>query len=325
MVAVCDPIEVTRMQIESNLGLTTRAEHASLAGHIDAAVIATPTTLHHSVAMWCLNNGIHAFIEKPIASTVDEADELIRTADRNDLRLQVGHVERFNPIWTEVRSTLDPTQIQHIEARREGSYTGRSTDIGIVLDLMIHDIDLILSLVDSPVQSIRATGRCVLGDHEDFAIADLVFRNGVSAHVRASRLAANPARCMEIHCDSRWFDVDFASGTAHRTQPYPEVAGGQLRADQLPFQERLTVKDELFSRWLQQEALVPTPDNAIALEHTDFIHSIRHHKAPRVSGLDGARALLVCTEIADQIAEKTARRNGIIPAERFDAARRKAA
>jgi predicted dehydrogenase len=323
-VAVCDPAAASRHEVESKLNLPTRDAWDGLEGEVDGVVIATPTTLHHRIARWCLERGIHTLIEKPIASTSQEADDLVRMADRQNCRLQVGHVERFNPVWGPVHAAIDLSAIRHIDARREGVYTGRSTDIGIVLDLMIHDIDLILSLVRSPLESIRANGRRVLGEHEDFAIADLVFQNGTTAHLRASRISPTAVRAMEIHCDDEWFGIDFTTGTVRLTRPTEDVANGTLQADCLPIAERLAVKEELFSRWLQQVDMKPAAGNAMALEHDDFLASIREERSPTVSGHDGLRALDVACEIAEQIADQSQRAIGIIPASRLAEARRRA-
>lgn len=324
VVAVCDPYAPSRDWIESNLSLPTCEAFSSLEGLIDAAIIATPTTLHAQPATWCLQRGIHCLIEKPIASTLIEAHQLQRLALQSRCCLQIGHVERFNPVWESLLDRVASDRVLHLDARREGVYTGRSTDIGIVLDLMIHDLDLILSLIDSPVQSIRATGRCVLGQHEDFAIADLVFENGVTAHLRASRISPAPVRTMEVHGVDAWHTLDFANSVLTSTCATEAVAAGDLQADTLPIEARLAVKDELFSRWLEQTETRPASANAIAGEHTDFVDSILSGRSPRVSGADGVRALEVACAITDQIAEQVAHHRGIIPASRLAAARRRA-
>jgi predicted dehydrogenase len=324
LVAVCDPSPDARCEVESKLGLPTRSDYESLCDQVDAVVIASPTILHHPIGRWCLEHGIHTLIEKPIACSIREADDLIACAERNDRRLQVGHIERFNPAWICARQSVDRESIQHIDARREGVYTGRSTDIGIVLDLMIHDLDLVLSLISDPVDSIRAFGRCVLGEHEDFAVADLVFKNGATAHLRASRISPSPVRSMEIHTSEEWVEIDFSTSKCTLTRPTPAVACGELQADTLPFPERVKVKDEMFTRWLERIELTPAAANAMVDEHTDLLESIRNHRPPIVSGRDGARALRVACEIANQIAAQSQVVGGIIPASRLAAARRRA-
>ncbi|MFN6162812.1 MAG: Gfo/Idh/MocA family protein [Planctomycetota bacterium] len=324
LVAVCDPSAEARNEVETKLALPTRSTYESLKDQIDAVVIASPTIYHHAIGRWCLDRGIHTLIEKPIACSVREADDLIACAERNDCRLQVGHIERFNPAWTWTRQSIDRESIHHIDARREGVYTGRSTDIGIVLDLMIHDIDLVLSLIAEPVDSIRAFGRSVLGEHEDFAVADLVFRNGATAHLRASRISPCPVRSMEIHGHNEWLEIDFSTSRCSVTRPTEDVASGELQADTLPLAERMKVKDEMFSRWLSKTEVNPPATNAMGNEHSDFIESIRSGRSPLVSGRDGARALRVACEIANQIASQSQAIDGIIPASRLAAARRRA-
>lgn len=301
LLGVCDPVSASRDWIQENLGVATFCDPKQIADPIDAIVIATPTVFHHEVGLWALSNGIHALIEKPIAASLQQARELASLASANHLRLQVGHVERFNPVWEELRSRLEPSSIKYIESRREGVYTGRSTDIGIVLDLMIHDLDLILSVIDSPLTNIRATGRCVLGRHEDLAIADLEFQNGARAHLRASRISSSAARVMEIQAQHQWYELDFSAGRLTATQASAEVQRGELQADELEPALRIKVKDELFTRWLDRTEISPASANAIEAEHSDFFDSIRQHREPRVSGVGAIRALEVACAITHQI------------------------
>ncbi len=323
-VGVADPQESSRQQASQSLGVKGFEDHAAMLEQIDAAIIATPTTLHGEIGSQCLERGVHVLMEKPIAATVDEAVQLCRLADSNDCCLQVGHVERFNPVWMAAQSQLQDSKPRYIEARREGVYTGRSTDIGIVLDLMIHDLDLVLSIVKSPIERVAAFGRCVLGTHEDHAIAHVSFRNGCMAQFRASRISEQTSRCMEIQCDERWLSIDFAKSEFVSTEPTANVVTGELRADVLSFADRAKVKDELFQRWLVRETVTPETHNAIALEHTDFLDSIRERRSPVVSGRSALSALQLACEITEQIAARESVHGGIIPASRFAAARKRA-
>lgn len=304
LVAVCDPIEQSRKWVEENLKVPAFHDPEQIPSRLDGIVIATPTVFHHQVGTWAIQQGIHTLIEKPIAASVQQAKELARLASQHDVRLQVGHVERFNPVWESLRARLEPSSVRYIEARREGVYTGRSTDIGIVLDLMIHDLDLILSVIDSPITSIRATGRCVLGQHEDLAIADLEFQNGARAHLRASRISSAAARVMEIQADREWYELDFSANTLTATRAATAVESGELQADELEPARRAQVKDELFTRWLDRTRISPPAANAIELEHNDFLDSIRRGRQPRVSGASAIRALEVACAITDQIANR---------------------
>jgi predicted dehydrogenase len=312
VVAVCDPYEPSRRWVSEQLGIPVVDSHECLEGVVDAVVIATPTSMHHEVAKWALQRGIATFIEKPIASTVAQARELESLASLFQAPLQIGHVERFNPVWKSLVERVDPSSIRRIEARREGVYTGRSTDIGIVLDLMIHDIDLILSLVDSPIAAVYANGHCLLGQHEDLALADIHFANGVTAHLRASRVSSGTQRSMEIHCQSGenqpvWYEVDFAGSTLSSVALAEGVGRGGLEADSLGPEERSKVKDELFSRWLDRQTHKPHPGNAIAAEHDDFIRAITLGGEPMVNGSAGCYALEVATRITEQIIAQSIR------------------
>ena len=301
LVGICDPVETSRNWVHENLGTPAFSDPTQITHRLDAVVVATPTIHHHSVGLWALDQGIHTLIEKPIAVTVREAKDLARVAAQQDVRLQVGHVERFNPVWECLQARLEPSSVQYIESRREGVYTGRSTDIGVVLDLMIHDLDLVLSVIDSPITNIRATGRRVLGEHEDLAIADLEFLNGSRAHLRASRISSAPARIMEIQAQQEWYELDFSANCLTATRAAAAVQNGDLHADSLDSAQRSKVKDEMFTRWLDRTQISPTMGNAIQAEHNDFFDSIRRGRQPKVSGTDAIRALEVACAIAQQI------------------------
>ncbi|MCA9033470.1 MAG: Gfo/Idh/MocA family oxidoreductase, partial [Planctomycetaceae bacterium] len=167
------------------LGTQAFAECWPLLNLVDAASIVVPTVLHARIAEEFLKRGIPLLIEKPLALNVKEAEHLVRLADENKTFIQVGHIERFNPAFEEIQRR--PMQPKFIRAERLGPYTGRSTDIGVVLDLMIHDLDLLLTLVDAPVMFVQALGIRVFGDREDIANARLHFANGCIADVTASR------------------------------------------------------------------------------------------------------------------------------------------
>ncbi|MFN7845014.1 MAG: Gfo/Idh/MocA family oxidoreductase [Pirellula sp.] len=319
LICVADPDSNSRQLVSTQLGLASVADYKSLAGLVDGVVIATPTFLHHEVGMWCLNNGIHCLIEKPIATNSSEAKQLVDLANIKGLTLQIGHVERFNPVWTTAKESIDTHSIRYIEATREGCYTGRSTDIGIVLDLMIHDIDLILSIVPSSVEHVNAFGWTVLGQHEDMAVAQLVFRNGTMAQLRASRVSESMNRCMQICSDSEVTKIDFAQGTVTRTRPHDDVLEGKRFADKLPPSERAKVKDVLFSDWLHKTENKPASANAISMEHNEWLQAIRYGQDVTVPGIMGAQALKIAEQIIDALS-CSRRESFVIPAaDRFAA------
>lgn len=301
LICVVDPDPNSRQMVSTQLNLVTVADYKGLAGLVDGVVIATPTFLHHEVGMWCLNNNIHCLIEKPIATNSLEAKQLVDLANSKGLTLQIGHVERFNPVWTTAKESIDAHSIRYIEATREGCYTGRSTDIGIVLDLMIHDIDLILSIVPSSVEHVHAFGWTVLGQHEDMAIAQLIFRNGTMAQLRASRISESMNRCMQICSDTEITKVDFSQGTVTITSPHEDVLEGKRQADKLPPLERAKVKDVLFSDWLHKTENKPASANAIVLEHEEWLMAMCNGQDVTVPGIMGAQALQTAEQIIDAL------------------------
>ena len=207
------------------------ASHIALLGRIDAAVIAAPTVLHHRLAVDCLEAGTHLLVEKPICTTVAEADELVELARRQQLVLQVGHVERFNPaLVAAIPYARNP---KFIEAVRASGFTFRSMDVGVVLDLMIHDIDLVLSLVRSPLRSVEALGVSILGGHEDVAHARLEFQSGCVANLSASRVSYEPARKMQIWAPRAYANIDFGTRTTTLVRPSETLLRGEFQADRL--------------------------------------------------------------------------------------------
>jgi predicted dehydrogenase len=297
VVCVADPEPRSRELVSTQLGLPVIADYRDLDNKIDGAIVAAPTFLHAEIGSWLLSRNIHCFMEKPIAASTAEADTLVNLARRHGCTLQVGHVERFNPVWTTACEQVNDDSVRYIEAIREGTYTGRSTDIGIVLDLMIHDIDLILSLVPSPVAQVHAYGWAVLGSHEDFAVAHLRFKNGALAQIRASRVSESQRRCMQIFDDSGAHSLDFVAGTVTHTTPQADVAAGTKQADRLTFADRLKVKDALFHEWLCKTEIKPASINAIEAEHREFLSSVAFRTPVTVSGATARTALGVAEEI----------------------------
>src|SRR5262245_15209090 len=196
LVAVIDPSSEARAAVGAELKIPALAHYQSLLGQIDAAIVATPSRLHHAVAIDLLKHGVHVFVEKPMTLNVGDASDLIAAAAAHDLVLQVGHVERFNPAL--LAATPHLSEPKYIDAVRSGPFTCRSVDIGVVLDLMIHDIDVVLSLVGDELVSVEALGAAVFGPNEDWAQARLTFEGGCVANLFASRVAWQAQRTMQI-------------------------------------------------------------------------------------------------------------------------------
>lgn len=207
LVAVCDTDRARAEQVAAELGTRAVSDYRTLLGAVDAVSVVVPTRAHHEIAHAFLDAGVHVLVEKPIASTLDEADDLIRTARKRNVVLQVGHLERFSS----VRQAMDAVVRRplYIEANRIAPFRQRGTDVSIVLDLMIHDIDLVLSLVEAPVIGVDAVGAPVLSALEDIASCRIRFANGCVASITASRISVKNERKMRIFQPNAYLSVDF--------------------------------------------------------------------------------------------------------------------
>lgn len=300
LVAVVDPVREVREAIANEQGCRAAADVREVLGDIEAAIVASPTVTHHAVARDLLAAGKHVLVEKPITTTLSEAQGLCDLANRAGCVLQVGHVERFNPGFEVVSRQIDAPKYLH--AVRASGFTFRSTDVGVVLDLMIHDIDATLALVGSTVTEVSAIGISVLGQHEDLAHAHLRFANGATAHLVASRVSYAPARSMQVFTDTQFAAIDFASRTATLVTPRRDVLQRRFAIDQLSADEKNHLREQLFTELLVREEVQPPANNAIADEHADFARSIRERRAPRVTGDAGRQALEVAQAVLDSIA-----------------------
>lgn len=245
----------------------------------EAVSIVVPTVEHFEIASRLLNQGIHVLVEKPVTSTVQEAEELLTLAHRKRLVLQVGHIERFNNAIRFLSSDLaDPMFIRSV---RQGPFVGRIADVGVVLDLMIHDIDIILSLVKSEVKTIVARGRSVCSSHEDLAVAQIEFENGTMADIMSSRLSARRRREMEVTVRDKVYTVDFESQDVAIYRCSHTVPGATF----------VEVKEHPIFPKLEP----------LKLELQHFVSCVREGKEPLVGISDGKRALAVAVEILKQI------------------------
>ncbi|MEK6756999.1 MAG: Gfo/Idh/MocA family oxidoreductase [Bacteroidota bacterium] len=265
-----------------------------LLSSVEAVSIATTTKSHFDVAQLALKRGVHAFIEKPITETIDQARTLVKVAEAKGLKLQVGHIERFNPaILALEHLKLRP---MFIESHRLAQFNPRGSDVAVVLDLMIHDIDLILSLVKSPVVRIDANGVAVVSDSEDIANARLQFENGCVANVTASRISQNKMRKMRLFQHDAYISIDFSQGLAEVfrlvDEGDPSVKPTMLlgRIDQGQ-RKRLIVYEQPEVKEV----------NALKYELELFVRAIQGNTEPPVTGEDGLQALEVAEEILKKI------------------------
>ena len=309
LVGVIDPVAAARESVESDLGCPTAASLDSLPYDFDAAIVAAPTSLHHRIGCELLSSGKHVLMEKPLAPTSEESDDLVRIANREKRILQVGHVERFNPVTPVALSEIE--EPKYIDSRRTSGFTFRSTDVGVVLDLMIHDLDLILHMVKSPVTKVQALGVSVFGGHEDMAQARLEFANGCVANLLASRTSMTAERKMNVFCRSMYAGIDFATREANVVRPRQDLANQSFHVESLSDSERAFVKSHLFDSLLVQESLRVGEANPLSDEQADFISAVQEDRLPQVSGQAGHEAVAIAEQICTEIAEH--RWNGEFP------------
>ncbi|MBI3837435.1 MAG: Gfo/Idh/MocA family oxidoreductase [Planctomycetia bacterium] len=301
LVGVADPLRSAREKVAADHGTTAFADHRELLGRVDGAVIATPTRHHHAVALDFLARSTPLLVEKPLAGNLAEAKELVEVAQRSGALLQVGHIERFNPAF--LAAAPEVNEPKYVEAVRASGFTGRSTDIGVVYDLMIHDIDLLLTIVGSQVKAVSALGVAILGRHEDVAQARLEFENGCLANLSASRVSYGPTpkRQMQIWSAQGFAAIDFGNRSASVVRPSDRIVRRDFDFETLTAEEKAGFQERLFSEILRVEPLAVESRNALADELRDFVDSIRNACAPRVTGQDGRDAVAVAEMILQSI------------------------
>ncbi len=312
VVAVVDPSQEARELVSRDLRLTCFADISLVGKPFDAAVLATPTSSHHALGKELLARGVHLFVEKPLAPSSRQARDLADLAQSQGRVLQVGHVERFNPALAAIRSKVQSPH--YIEAHRCSGYSFRSTDIGVVLDLMIHDIDLALSLVPSRVARIEAYGRPVIGPSEDIAQARLVFENGSAAHLTASRVNPTNARTLQIWDEGNLVHVDLANRSAVCLRAGEKLHQGNLDLSALSPRQRDDLRQAFFTDILVKEEIVSAEANPLQEELREFIRCIHTGQRPMVSGEEGATAVEVAERVLEQIArQQDLVEKGVIP------------
>ena len=263
---------------------------------VDAVSIAATTSAHYELAKKCFDSNIHVFIEKPITATIEEGEELVKISNEKNLNLQVGHIERFNPGLVSLEAYINNPKF--IQSDRLAQFNPRGTDVAVVLDLMIHDIDIILSLVKSDVKKIDASGVAVVSDHIDIANARIVFENGAVANVTASRISQKKMRKMRMFQKDTYIALDFVTGVSEIYRLLSST--DQTTADSISFGE-IGVGDK--KKTLVYEQPEHKEINALEYELKLFVNSVAEKKKPVVSGEDGLKALKVAQIIIQKIEE----------------------
>jgi predicted dehydrogenase len=282
LVAVCDRDSARARAVAAEVGTEAVTDYRALVDEIDAVTIAASTAEHFALARFFLEHGVHVLVEKPMTRTSEEAAILTELAAARGLKLQVGHVERFNPALLAARETL--TTVRFIECHRLAPFKGRGADVNVILDVMIHDLDVILSLVDSAPVGVSAVGIPVLMDDIDIANARIEFANGAIANVTASRVSTTAQRRFRVFQPNQYVSIDFGNGEVRRVSK-----DGEWREGTVP---------------LKEEAWNLEKGDALLAETKAFADAIRSDTPCVVSGADGLAAL----ELAELIGADIARR-----------------
>jgi len=297
LVAVADSVPETAQSVAEACGTNWTTSASTLTDRVDAVSIVVPTVAHEQTASLFLCKGCHVFIEKPLTADLDQARRIIDLADKNSSVLQVGHVERFNPV-TPIARELCPDP-RYIRAERMSPYTFRSTDIGVVHDLMIHDVDLVLDFVQAPLVTVNAFGLSVMGGFEDMVQARLAFQNGCIADLTASRLCPTASRTMQLWSLDNCVAVDFASRHVSSFKRSDKLLHGPPPATDpdLKGQDRVALMKQVFGTYIQEHQPEVPDTDALTEELSAFVSSILSNSPPIVGGEHALAALTAADEI----------------------------
>jgi len=291
LIGVADVRASQAGRVAAEVGCDAFTGHQDLLGRVDAVSVAASTPAHFAISRDFLTHGADVMIEKPMTTTLDQADALIDLAQHNGRIIQVGHLERYNPVVKALAARVNDPRF--IESHRLSIFQPRCTDVSVVLDLMIHDIDIISSFVRAPVEAVQAAGIAVITSFTDIANARLQFTNGCVANVTASRVALKSKRRLRLFQKNAYLSIDFADRSAkiiHRATgasttdaPIPGVAIDEIQAP---------------------------PGDALADELADFVDAVRSRRPPTVTGQIGRNALQIALAVMEQIHLSTDRING---------------
>jgi predicted dehydrogenase len=279
LVAVSDISREAAEKVAAETNCQAYTDYQDFLDQVDAVSIACTTSAHYQIAKRCLEAGKHVLVEKPMTTTLEQADDIIEIAKKNNLILQVGHLERFNSVIKEVRSWVKEPRF--ISSTRLSSFQPRVSDVNVILDLMIHDIDLIQSMVDSPIETIQATGESVLSEYIDLANARIQFKNGCVANVTASRINHRNQRLLHIAQNQSYADIDMQNGRMQYNTLTDEVKDGV--------------------QVIERESKRLEKSDALLIEIEEFLHCITNGEQPQVDGPAGRAALQTALSITQSV------------------------
>ena len=288
LIGVADANPARAREIAERYGVHAHTDFNALLDEVEAVTVAAPTTLHHEIGMACLARGVHVLMEKPLAASIAQCHELADAAQRAQRVLQIGHVERFNPTFVELANVLAQHKILAVEARRLSPFATRAADVSVVYDLMVHDLDLILTLIGDPLLAINATGSRVRASQADYALALLSFTSGQVASIAASKITQHKVRQMAVTCADAYVVADFLTRTVmvHR----------QSSADYFAQRDEVLYRQE----GLIEQVYVPQIE-PLAAEIQHFLGCVRDGSPPRVGSREAIRVMTVADEIETRL------------------------
>lgn len=297
LIAVADPHEQQGRAVADQHDARWVADYRQMLDQVDAVSVVVPTFLHRRVTCDCLAAGIPTLVEKPLAGSIEDGRAIVAAADENRSLLQVGHIERFNPAFRETLSRVSSPK--YIRAERFSPYAFRSTDIGAVHDLMIHDIDLVLTLADAAVTDVEAFGVCVLGGHEDSVNARLRFANGCLADLTANRVCPTFRRHLHVWSADGCVDANLHTREVTHFRPSSRLLAGELPYElaQQPDADIPRLKEAVFGEFIEIETPALAERDQLTDEIASFVESIRTGRSPEVDG----RAGLAAVEVAERV------------------------
>jgi len=287
-----DPNKEVAREINKSMGIPFFEDSGQLISKVDVIDIVTPTLSHFDCAVKALKNGKHIFIEKPMTNTLEEARKLINLVEEAAVKVQIGHVERFNPAFLAVKDKIGKPLF--IESHRLASFNPRGTDVSVILDLMVHDIDLILSIVKSSIRSISASGVAIVSNSPDIANARIEFDNGCVANLTASRISVKQMRKMRIFQQNAYISMDFLKKKAQMFSLFEQQNSSGSR---FPIYTGSNYTD----KFVEMEETDVKMSNAIKNELELFANSILNGTEPEVGVIDGFRAIRTANEILEKV------------------------
>lgn len=297
LVAVAESNQAAGEKVAAQCNTRWVADYREVLDELDAVIVAVPTFAHLEIASNCLSRGLPVFIEKPIATNLEQARTLVEHAELNNTWLQVGHVERFNPAFRAAQPHI--VEPRYIRAERYSPYAFRSTDIGVIHDVMIHDLDLVLACVNSPVSRVEAFGMSILGGHEDCVQARIQFENGCIADVSANRVSPVSVRKMQVWSASGCVNLDLGAREVTTFQPSDTLKYGvsPLERARQPGANIDELKASVFGTYLQVGQPQVIPCDALTEELLAFVDSLETGRAPLV----GSQTALDVMTLAEEI------------------------